>query len=367
MLDINHTAETDASVPPMTYTRLGSTGLQVSRICLGHMSYGSSKWDNWVLEEDAALPLIKYAHDRGINFHDTANVYSNGQSEIILGNAIKKYQLDRDRLVIATKVYNSVFPETPGRRHFGQGFPKALEHTNRGGPGGLSRKAIMQEVEHSLKRLGTDYIDLYQIHRFDYDTPVEETMLALHDLVRSGKVRYLGASSMWAHQFQKMQFIAKMNGWTPFVSMQNLHNLIYRNEEREMVPVCEEWGVGMIPWSPLAGGLLGGLNRATLREKKNEFSGMLRLPDVGKTLDALQKVAEARGEKQATVALAWSLSKPFVASPIVGCSKTTYIDDACRATALKLTKEEIAALEKEYRPKPNVGFMDPINPGRARI
>ncbi|KAI9013502.1 NADP-dependent oxidoreductase domain-containing protein [Hyaloraphidium curvatum] len=341
-------------VPKMTYARLGKTGLEVSRVCLGMMSYGSSKWAPWVLEPEESLPLIKYAWDRGINFWDTANVYSNGDSERVCAAAIKKYNIPRERLVLATKVNGRVYDGQPEKRNFEKQTANApLDDVNRGG---LSRKTIMQEVEASLKRLETDYIDLYQIHRWDYNTPIEETMRTLDDLVRSGKVRYIGASSMWAWQFSKAQYTAKLNGWTPFVSMQNLHNLLYREEERDMMPLCQDWGVGVIPWSPLAAGLLGGLNRNTVREKTNMFARMLEMPDVNAIIDAVEKIAGERKTKPATIAIAWELSKPWMTSPIVGCSKTSYIDDAVKATAIQLTAEEIKSLEEPYKPKAVVGF-----------
>jgi len=338
----------------MQYVRLGNTGLQVSRLCLGMMSYGDKRWAEWVIEEEEALPIIKYAWDYGINFWDTANVYSNGVSETITGHAIKKFNIPRDRLVIATKVFSGTYPEEIGYRSFFANPRPGHVDINRGG---LSRKCIMQEVEGSLKRLGTDYIDFYQIHRWDYETPIEETMRALDDLVRVGKVRYLGASSMFAWQFSKAQYTAKLNGWTPFVSMQNFYNLLYREEEREMIPLLKDQGVAMIPWSPLARGALSGKNRNTVREKTDGFLTMLGKNFDEAIIDRCIEVAEKKGATPSQVALAWMYTKPYVHSPIVGISKTKYIDDLVGALDLKLDEADIKSLEELYAPKAVAGHL----------
>ncbi|MFC5524205.1 aldo/keto reductase [Rhodanobacter ginsengisoli] len=318
----------------MKYVKLGHTGLDVSRLCLGCMTYGVSERGAhaWTLDEEASRPLIRRALELGINFLDTANVYSDGTSEEFVGRVLKEHG-QRDAIVLATKVH--------GRMHAG---PNGM---------GLSRKAILSEVDHSLRRLGTDYVDLYQIHRWDHRTPIEETMEALHDVVKAGKVRYIGASSMYAWQFAKAQHVAERNGWTRFVSMQNHYNLLYREEEREMMPLCQDMGVAVIPWSPLA--------RGRLTRAWDEGSERLQTDKYGKTLyvtpdadrrvvDAVASVAAARGVPKAQVALAWVLSKPWVTAPIVGASKAQHLDDAMAALALSLTPEEIGVLEEHYVP-----------------
>jgi len=317
----------------MDYTNLGKTGLKVSRLCLGCMTYGSKKWREWVLEEEESRPFIRRALEAGINFFDTANVYSDGVSEEILGRAIRDYA-SREEVVIATKLFNPMRKDSNGR--------------------GLSRKAVMTEIDHSLKRLGTDYVDLYQIHRWDYETPIEETMEALHDVVKAGKARYIGASSMFAWQFAKCLHVCDLNGWTRFVSMQNHYNLIYREEEREMLPLCRDQGIGVIPWSPLARGFLAG-NRdkqggETVRSKTDDYAkGMYYQDDDFRVADRLTEVAKAHGVPNMQVALAWVLSKPGVTAPIIGVSKPHHLDDAL-TLSLELSEDEIKQLEEPYKP-----------------
>jgi aryl-alcohol dehydrogenase-like predicted oxidoreductase len=318
----------------MDYVKLGRTGLDVSRLCLGCMTYGIPDRGThaWTLDEDASRPLIRRALDLGINFLDTANVYSDGTSEEFVGRVLKEHG-QRDSIVLATKVH--------GRMHAG---PNGM---------GLSRKAVMAEIDHSLRRLGTDYVDLYQIHRWDSRTPIEETMQALHDVVKAGKVRYIGASSMYAWQFAKAQHVAERNGWTRFVSMQNHYNLLYREEEREMMPLCEDAGVAVIPWSPLARGrLTRAWDESTEREQTDAFGKTLYVtPDADRqVVDAVASVAAARGVPKAQVALAWVLGKPWVTAPIVGASKAQHLDDAMAALSLSLTAEEISTLEQHYVP-----------------
>jgi aryl-alcohol dehydrogenase (NADP+) len=316
----------------MDYVRLGSTGLKVSRLCLGCMTYGSKSWREWVLEEGEALPYLRQALDAGINFFDTADMYSVGVSEEILGSALNKFAVPRDRAVIATKLL-SPMSDAPNDR-------------------GLSRKHIMHSIDNSLQRLGTDYVDLYQIHRFDYDTPIEETLEALTDVVKAGKALYIGASSMHAWQFAKMLYVADQMGFSRFVSMQNHYNLLYREEEREMIPLCRDQGVGIIPWSPLARGQLAGNKKAeTIRAQTDDFSKrMYRHPADDTVIDRCAEVAAARGVPPAQVALAWMLSKPWITSPIVGASKPHHLSDAIAALSLKLDEAEIARLEEVYEP-----------------
>jgi len=319
----------------MDYVNLGNTGLKVSRLCLGTMTYGSKKWREWVLEEEESRPFIKRALEAGINFFDTADMYSVGVSEEIVGRALKDFGPGRDRVVIATKVFNAM-GDDPNQR-------------------GLSRKHIRHALEDSLRRLGTDYVDLYQIHRFDPETPIEETMEALNDLVRAGKVLHLGASSMFAWQFAKMLSTADARGWTPFVTMQNHYNLLYREEEREMVPLCLDRRVGLIPWSPLARGVLARpLSAATVRAKTDEYAKHIygaELSEGDRSIHAaVNEVARARGVPPAQVALAWLCQKPGVVAPIVGASKPEHLEDAIAALSLKLTTAEIAALEAPYVP-----------------
>jgi 1-deoxyxylulose-5-phosphate synthase len=323
----------------MKYVKLGRTGLDVSRICLGCMSYGEAArgGHQWVLDEEESRPFIKQALEQGINFFDTANVYSIGSSEEFLGRALADFA-NRDEVVVATKVHGQM----------------------RKGPNGagLSRKAILTEADHSLRRLGTDYIDVYQIHRLDPRTPIEETLEALHDLVRAGKVRYIGASSMWAWQFAKALYIADAHGWTRFVSMQNHYNLLNREEEREMLPLCLDQGIGVIPFSPLARGrLTRDLEKATNRSEKDPYGARLyHDPSDGGIAERLAEVASRREVSRAQVALAWMLSKSVVTAPIIGATKPQHLDDAIAAVDLHLSETEIASLEEPYKPHAVVGF-----------
>ena len=331
----------------MEYVNLGKTGLKVSRICLGCMSYGVAPAGPlrpgshaWVLNEEQSQPFFKQALELGINFFDTANVYSVGSSEELLGRFLKANS-KRENIVIATKL-NGVMRDDPNGK-------------------GLSRKEIFFELDASLKRLGTDYVDLYQIHRWDYETPIEETLEALHDVVKAGKVRYIGASSMHAWQFAKALYVADLHGWTRFVSMQNFYNLLYREEEREMMGLCKAEGIGVIPWSPLARGRLtrAWQSEATKRSETDQFSkAIFSKTDEAdrKVVDRLGELAERRGVPRATLALAWMLSKPVVTAPIVGATKQNHLDDAVAALAIKLSAEEMAALEESYVPHPVVGF-----------
>ena len=326
----------------MEYAKLGQTGLDVSRLCLGCMSYGIPERGahEWTMGEEESRPFIKRALELGINFFDTANVYSDGTSEEIVGRALKDYA-DRDEIVVATKVHGKMRKEPNG--------------------GGLSRKVIMTEIDNSLRRLGMDYVDLYQIHRWDPQTPIEETMEALHDVVKAGKVRYIGASSMYAWQFLKAQHTAERHGWTKFVSMQNYVNLLYREEEREMLPLCEAEGVSVIPWSPLA--------RGRLTRDWEESSKRSETDAFGKTLydkteeadrrvvEAVAAVANERGVPRAQIALAWVLQKRPVTSPIVGATKTHHLEDAVAALSIKLTDEEIRRLEEPYVPHAVMGHQ----------
>jgi 1-deoxyxylulose-5-phosphate synthase len=319
----------------MEYVRFGNTGMKVSRICLGAMTYGrqNERWQ-WALDEEQSRPFIQKALELGINFFDTADIYSTGTSEEILGNALKDFAR-RDEVVIATKVFHPM-SKAPNDR-------------------GLSRKHIMSSIDSSLKRLKTDYVDLYQVHRWDPFTPVEETMEALHDVVKSGKALYIGASSMYAWQFAKALYTADLHGWTRFVSMQNHYNLIYREEEREMIPFCLDQKIAVIPWSPLARGLLSG-NRSrerneTLRARTDEFGKMLYQGDQDFAVaDRLSEVAIQKGLPNAQVALAWMLSKPAVTAPIIGASKPGHLEDAVASISVKLTPEEISKLEELYQP-----------------
>ncbi|GAA4605870.1 aldo/keto reductase [Actinoallomurus liliacearum] len=322
----------------MEYVKLGTTGMDVSRICVGCMSFGLPDRGNhaWTLDEEQSRPLIRRAAEAGINFFDTANVYSDGTSEEIVGRALADYAR-RDEIVLATKVHGRMRPGPNG--------------------GGLSRKAIMTEIDNSLRRLGTDYVDLYQIHRWDPSTPIEETMEALHDVVKAGKARYIGASSMYAWQFAKAQFTAERRGWTRFVTMQNHYNLLYREEEREMMPLCADQGVGVIPWSPLARGrLTRAWDETTHRTATDEFGKTLYQEGDREIVEAVTEIAEARGVPRAQVALAWVLSKPFVTAPIVGMGRDRHLDDALAALELRLTDDEIARLEKPYTPRAVAGF-----------
>ena len=326
----------------MEYVRLGNTGMKVSRICLGTMTYGkpTDRWP-WALNETESRPYLKKALELGINFFDTADMYSYGTSEEVVGSALKDFA-KRDEVVIATKVYQ----------------PMSADPND----GGLSRKHIMSSIDNSLRRLKTDYVDLYQIHRWDYNTPIEETMEALHDVVKSGKVRYIGASSMHSWQLAKALYTADLHGWTRFVSMQPHYNLIYREEEREMIPLCLDQKIGVIPWSPLARGLLTG-NRTkerneTLRSKTDEFGKILYRSD--SDFDIVERVSEValeRGVPAARIALAWMLAKPGITAPIVGASKPGHLEDAVASLSVKLTSEEINRLEELYQPHPVLGHV----------
>jgi aryl-alcohol dehydrogenase-like predicted oxidoreductase len=326
----------------MNYTNLGTSGLRVSRICLGMMGFGNESERPWVIDEDAAEPIVRAAVEGGVTFFDTADTYSAGASEVATGRLVPKF-LTRDEAVIATKVF---MPVTPGENG-----------------GGLGRKHILSGIDASLRRLGMDYVDLYQIHRWDPRTPIEETMEALHDVVRAGKARYIGASSMFAWQFAKAQHTAESHGWTKFASMQNHYNLIYREEEREMIPLCLDQGVGCIPWSPLARGMLAGTRtrdggRHTTRSNTDAFTDYLYdQPTDFDVVDAVAEVASARGESSARIALAWLLAKPGVTAPIVGSTRKRHLKDALAAEQLTLSADEITALEKPYVPHPVLGHF----------
>ncbi|MGH3781115.1 MAG: aldo/keto reductase [Pseudonocardiaceae bacterium] len=322
----------------MDYVSLGATGLQVSRICLGCMSYGEPGQGAhpWSLGKEASEPFFRQALDAGINFFDTANVYSAGSSEEITGQTLLS-MVSREEVVIATKVHGRMRPGPNGQ--------------------GLSRKAILAEIDNSLTRLGTDHVDLYQIHRWDYDTPIEETLEALHDVVKAGKARYIGASSMHSWQFAQALYTADLNGWTRFVSMQNHYNLLYREEEREMLPLCVDRGVGVIPWSPLARGrLTRSWSEHTARSETDEFGRSLYHEEDRSIVEAVLGVAAKRGVAPARVALAWLLGKPGVDAPIVGATKVYHLDDAIAAVDLRLDDSEVDTLEKGYQPRPVVGF-----------
>ena len=321
----------------MEYTRLGDSGLEVSRITIGCMSWGDGGPDRpWTKDEAFAEQIVEAALDAGVNFFDTANVYSAGTSEEYTGRSLWKHAA-REDVVLATKVFNRMRPGPNGA--------------------GLSRKAILQEIDASLARLGTDYVDLYQIHRFDPATPVEETMEALHDVVKAGKARYLGASSMWAWQFSKALHVSERNGWTRFVSMQDHYNLLQREEEREMLPLCVDEGIGVIPWSPLARGrLTRDWDASTARSESDPFGSSLYSDDDRRIVDAVAKIAESRGVSRAQVALAWVLRQPAVTAPIVGATKPGHLEDAIAAVDLELSDDEAAQLEGPYSPRLPAGF-----------
>jgi 1-deoxyxylulose-5-phosphate synthase len=325
----------------MQYVNLGNTGLKVSRICLGMMTYGTSKWRDWVLDEDASRPFVKRALEAGINFFDTADMYSGGVSEQVTGRALNDFS-PRDEVVVATKVF----------------YP----WNDKPNQGGLSRKHIMAGIDRSLINLGMDYVDLYQIHRYDEHTPIEETMEALHDVVKAGKARYIGASSMYAWQFAQMQFAAEKHGWTKFVSMQNHYNLVYREEEREMNPFCLATGVGLIPWSPLARGFLAG-NRTkdkggeTTRSQVDNFAHNMYYEDGDfQIVDRVTELAKGRGVSNAQIALSWMLHKPGITAPIIGASKMYQLEEAIAALDVTLTEDEIKRLEEPYQPHPILGM-----------
>jgi aryl-alcohol dehydrogenase-like predicted oxidoreductase len=331
----------------MEYVNLGKTGLKISRICLGCMTYGAPATGElkpgrqaWALDEEQSQPFFKQALDAGINFFDTANVYSSGASEEVLGRFLKR-NVRREQVVVATKAHGLMRDEPNGR--------------------GLSRKAILHELDASLQRLETDYVDLYQIHRWDYETPIEETLEALHDVVKAGKVRYIGASSMHAWQFAQALYLADRHGWTRFVSMQNHYNLIYREEEREMLPLCRAEGIGVIPWSPLARGRLARpwQSESTMRSETDAFGNRMyaKTEEADRAVvDRLTELAKQRGVAQPTLALAWMLAKPGVTGPIVGASKAHHLEDAVAALGVRLTNDEVARLEEAYVPHPVLGF-----------
>jgi aryl-alcohol dehydrogenase-like predicted oxidoreductase len=321
----------------MEQVRLGNTGLKVSRLCLGCMTYGSKDWRSWVLDMEEAKPFFQAAVEKGITFFDTANVYSIGESEVVTGHWLHEFAR-REEIVVATKVNGPM----------GRGANEK----------GLSRKSIMAQIDASLQRLGMDYVDLYQIHRFDYDTPIEETLEALNDVVRAGKARYIGASSMYAWQFSKMLATSGANGWSRFVSMQPQYNLVYREEEREMLPLCKAEGIGVIPWSPLARGFLAGGRAApkegnTERARTDEFSPRLYFRDADfAVVDAVSEIAKARGLSNMQVALAWVLRNPTITAPIIGASKLGHLEEAVSAVDLRLSDDEVKALEAPYQAKP---------------
>jgi len=325
----------------MQYVNLGKSGLKVSRLCLGMMTYGTSKWRPWVLDDEDARPFIKKALDAGINFFDTADMYSRGVSEELTGKLLREFGVKRENVVVATKVYFNLTDEVNA--------------------GGLSRKHIMDAIDASLTRLSMDYVDLYQIHRWDYETLIEETMEALHDVVKAGKARYIGASSMYAWQFAKAQHIADLNGWTRFVSMQNHYNLVYREEEREMIPQCIDQGIGLIPWSPLARGFLAGNRKRsgggeTTRSNSDDYADSMYFREEDFTVaERAQEVAEKLGVTSAQIALAWMLSKEYITAPIVGASKMTHLEQAITALDIGLSEEDITYLEDAYQPHPILG------------
>ena len=325
----------------MHYNNLGKTGMKVSRLCLGMMSYGSNQWRDWVLDEEQAKPFIKRALDAGINFFDTADVYSLGESERVTGNLLKHFGVKREHVIVATKVNNQMSKEVNDR--------------------GLSRKHIMDSIDKSLQRLQMDYVDLYQIHRWDDETPIEETMEALNDVVRAGKARYIGASSMYAWQFAKAQHTAERRGWSRFISMQNHYNLVYREEEREMIPQCVDQGVGLIPWSPLARGFLAGNRRKedwgdTMRSKSDTFghSMYFREEDFA-IVERAGEVAKERGVTVPQIALAWLMNKPHISAPIIGATKMDHLEQAITAVDIHLTEDEVKRLEEPYKPHPVLG------------
>lgn len=346
--------------PSMEYVRLGKSGLKVSKLILGCMTYGSSKWDNWVLDEEKGMEHIKAAYDLGINAFDTADLYSNGLSEVVLGKAIKKYNLPRDEIVVMTKFCYAV-PRDPDFSGWLLAGPAELDTMRYTNQYGASRKHIFDAIKHSLERLQLDYVDLYQLHRFDPNTPIEETMQALHDVVKAGYARYIGMSSCYAWQFHKMQAYAREHGLTQFISMQNYHNAVYREEEREMTPLLQDMGVGMIPWSPLARGFLARpVEAETARGQADIFWKVVGW-DATKDEASLEinkrvaEIAKKRGVSMAQVAVAWSLSKPFMTAPIIGTSSLEKLKDTISGTKLKLTEEEIKAIDEPYTPKPITG------------
>ena len=325
----------------MQYTNLGKTGMKVSRLCLGMMSYGSKQWREWVLNEEEAKPFVKRALEAGINFFDTADVYSTGESERITGNLFKHFGVKRENIVVATKVNGQMSDDINDK--------------------GLSRKHILDSIDQSLQRLQMDYVDLYQIHRWDYETPIEETMEALNDVVRAGKARYIGASSMFAWQFAKAQHTAQSHGWTRFVSMQNHYNLVYREEEREMIPLCVDQGVGLIPWSPMARGFFAGDRKRdgggeTSRANSDPFAkGLYFREEDFSVADRAREIAQECNATASQIALAWVLNKPHIAAPIIGATKMDHLEQAIAAVDIKLSEEDVKRLEEPYRPHPVLG------------
>jgi 1-deoxyxylulose-5-phosphate synthase len=321
----------------MQYVNLGQTGVKVSRLCLGMMGYGSKKWYDWVLEEEEAKPFIERSLEAGINFFDTADLYSRGASEIVLGNTLKALGTKRESVVVATKVF----------------FPLSEEINDRG----LSRKHILDSIDRSLHRLQMDYVDLYQIHRWDSETPIEETMEALHDVVRSGKARYIGASSMFAWQFSKAQYTAQYHGWTRFVSMQNHYNLLSREDEREMIPLCLDQGIGLTPFSPMARGFFsgsrkGGGGRETPRAKWDSYADSFYSRDEDyQVAECVEEVAKEHGVTGSQIALAWLLNKPYITAPIIGATQLAHLEQAIAALDITLSANELMRLEEHYRPR----------------
>ena len=325
----------------MQYVNLGKTGMKVSRLCLGMMSYGSKTWREWILDEENAKPFIERALDAGINSFDTADVYSLGESEKITGNLLRHFGVKRENVVVATKVHGQMSDDVNDK--------------------GLSRKHILDSIDRSLKRLQMDYVDLYQIHRWDYETPIEETLEALNDIVRAGKARYIGASSMYAWQFARALHTSEKHGWTRFVSMQNHYNLAYREEEREMIPLCVDQGIGLIPWSPMARGFFAGNRKRggggeTVRANSDPFGNSLYFRDEDFVVaDRVTEIARERGVTGSQIALAWILHKPYIHCPIVGATKMDHLDQAIAALDIQLTAEEIRRLEEPYKPHPILG------------
>ena len=326
----------------MQLVNLGPTGTKVTRLALGMMTYGTPKWRAWILDEDAARPIVRRAIELGINFFDTADMYSRGESEVVTGRLLGEFGLSRECMVVATKVFNPM-GDDPNQK-------------------GLSRKHIMHAIDNSLRRLQMDYVDLYQIHRYDYDTPIEETMQALDDIVRAGKARYIGASSMYAWQFAQMQYAADLHGWTRFVTMQNHYNVVYREEEREMIPYCIDEGIGIIPWSPLARGFVVG-NRSrteksgeTKRAQTDEYAqGLYYQQTDFEVVDRITEIAKERGVSNAQIALAWILHQPGVTAPIIGASKIEHLEDLVKAVDLKLSEDEMKKLNEVYQPHAVLG------------